>query len=591
MEDRIQKLDHATASKIAAGEVIEKPAMVVKELVENAIDAKATEIIIDVKKGGKARIRVTDNGVGINYDDVHLVFERHATSKIKSIEDLYRTRTLGFRGEALASVCAVSHIELITMRASDAYGLKIDAAGGKILKKSEVGAVVGTSITVKDLFFNTPARLKFLKSDVAEGRYITELMNHLALSHPEIAFKYSLEGKMIFHTPGKGDVKDAIFSIYEKDILKHLFKIEEALGEIKLKGYVSKFDYTKGTKSHQIIFVNGRYVKSEWIKDVIQMAYKPHLMQNRYPVCFLFFTMPPEVLDVNIHPAKTEVKFHDEGQVKQVLYTALKKSFNLYDHTPKVTFTEKEVFVQKKEPIISQPYTAPIKPDTKPDLKRYEPQQVDFDAIRELNTFAETFKDEPEILDATSVYDALNYIGVFEKTYLIFEKNSELILIDQHAAHEKVLYERFMSAYKNHDILSQHLLIPETISLSRSMCDTLSYRHDFLKKLGFEYDAFGEQTVVIRAIPSLFNLTSAKEMFLEVLEGQEQPHAAHLEERLASKACKAAVKANDQLETIEVTQLIEDLKALDSPYTCPHGRPIVISFSKAEVERKFKRIL
>ena len=349
-QNRILRLDERTAGKIAAGEVVERPAMVIKELVENAIDAGATEIIVDIAKGGKALIKVTDNGSGIHYDDLKLVFERHATSKIRMIEDLYKTRTLGFRGEALASICAVSNVELITMRPNEKFGMKVTAAGGTIHKISEVGTIQGTTIIVRDLFFNTPARLKFLKADQVEGRAITELMGYLALSHPEVGFKYTSDEKLVFHTQGKGNLANAIFSVFDPTLLKGLYEIDESHEKLRIRGFISRFDYTKGTKSYQLTFVNGRYVKSDLIKDVIQLAYKPYMMNGRHPVCILFIEIPQNEIDVNIHPAKTEIKFHDDGLIKQFVFSALKKAFNLYDQVPKVVFTERDVFSMKTAP-------------------------------------------------------------------------------------------------------------------------------------------------------------------------------------------------------------------------------------------------
>jgi DNA mismatch repair protein MutL len=596
---RIKLLDEFTASKIAAGEVVERPAMVVKELVENAIDAGADEIVIDVKNGGKKSIRVSDNGSGIHIEDLTLVFERHATSKIRSIEDLYDTHSLGFRGEALSSICAVSQVEMITMCEGDPYGTKILAAGGKILKQTEVGAIRGTSIFVKDLFFNTPARLKFLKSDQAEGKSITELVSTLAISHPEIAFKYVNDDRLVFHTPGKGDLGNAIFSIYETGILKHLHKISESHDDISIHGFVSKFDYTKGTKSHQLTFVNGRYVKSDVIKDVVQMAYRPYLMGGRHAVCFLFIEVPPATVDVNIHPAKTEIKFHDEGKIKQLIYMALKKSFHLYDQVPQVTFSEKEVFVKPSDSnrpeAILEPMTASDPPPAySPQAyspPAFTPEKIDFEAISQMNAFADALvRESPEII-RDSVYDELDYIGVFDKTYLIFEKNSQLVMIDQHAAHEKILYEQFMHAFKNQEISSQMLLIPETVELDAMDMGALDQMASFITNMGFEYERFGNSTVILREIPSLLSIQSAKLMFSEILEGTRTGMEDHIEEKLASRACKAAIKANDAIHSIEVDALVEQLKSLESPYTCPHGRPIVIQFGKPEIERKFKRIL
>lgn len=456
---------------------------------------------------------------------------------------------------------------------------------------------------VKNLFFNTPARLKFLKNDASETKAISELMSHLALSHPEVAFKYSADDKTIFHTPGKGHLKEAIISIYEKELSRHLIEIDESLADLSIKGFVSTFDYTRGTKKDQIVFVNGRYVKSDWIKEAIQLAYKPYLMNNRFAICFLFLKVKPENIDVNIHPAKTEIKFHEEGSVKQLIYSALKKAFNLYSQVPKVSFTEKEVFKMPdsvyETPMVAETETDPVK-QAKPFVSPYKaPPKVDFEALKPLLAekvsqtdalmISEPVKNANE--EVASVYDALDFIGVFDKTYLMFEKEGLLFMIDQHAAHEKILYEQFLEAFERENIMGQMLLVPEVIELSKLSFEALATRKPLLEKMGFEFDAFGAQTIALRTIPSFFDLSGAKALFLNVLEGTERAMDDRVEMQIALKACKAAVKANNVLGHLEVEKLLADLKTLKAPYTCPHGRPIIIEFSKYEIEKRFKRII
>ena len=690
--NRIMRLDEVTASKIAAGEVVEKPAMVVKELVENAVDAGATEIIIDIKKGGKKLIRVVDNGSGIHRDDVDLMFERHATSKIRKIDDLYKTLSLGFRGEALASICAVANVEVITMQESDDYGIKVEASGGAIVNKSEMGAKRGTSIVVRDLFYNTPARLKFLKSDAVETKHISEIMGHLALSHPEIAFKYTTDDQLVFRTPGDQKLENTIFSIYDRTLIKHLFEIKDEYDFLKLKGYISTFDYTKGTRQQQIVFVNGRYVKSDIIKDAIQLAYKPYLMNNRYPVCFLFLEIDPDKIDVNIHPAKTEIKFHDDGVLKQFIYTALKKAFNLQNQIPEVSL--KEVAVMRK---IDNPQTNPVNRDNPPttptqdpsktDLKingsnktghvtkaldasnasdmaiisdlskpmdgnidvtaksvevdagdllnrgvlpshksvssrineysrkdldvsslkgteelgqhnlggqghnenaqiqnnnalgQRENSQVQSEAVRShiqnesregsrknfvaresvqgheyvappkidfssvslepLFEFVEeiNFYDKP-IYQGT-VYDELRYIGTFINAYLLCEKDNHLYLIDQHAAHEKIYYERYLKAYKDGEIISQGLLLPEIIELDHLRMHEFNSHQRYFKRLGFDVSVFGDKSIIVREIPNMFNIETAKDILLEIMDGLSDRMDDLIFENLMSRACRA----------------------------------------------------
>jgi DNA mismatch repair protein MutL len=640
-QNRILRLDARTAGKIAAGEVVERPAMVIKELVENAIDAGATEIIVDIAKGGKALIKVTDNGSGIHYDDLKLVFERHATSKIRSIDDLYRTQTLGFRGEALASICAVSNVELITMRPDEKFGMKVTAAGGTIHKISEVGTIQGTTIIVRDLFFNTPARLKFLKADQVEGRAITELMGYLALSHPEVGFKYTSDEKLVFHTQGKGNLANAIFSVFDPTLLKGLYEIDESHEKLRIRGFISRFDYTKGTKSYQLTFVNGRYVKSDLIKDVIQLAYKPYMMNGRHPVCILFIEIPQNEIDVNIHPAKTEIKFHDDGLIKQFVFSALKKAFNLYDQVPKVVFTEREVFSMKTAPapeekakmLESQSVTSEyVTQTTSSDAEsaavsaaasasdnaaniaaesaanstpqRYKVQstferpqekidfgQVDFSM---LSGFADSIVAETTPIDLeheASIYDDLNYIGVYNKTYLLYEKATHLFLVDQHAAHEKILFEAFMDAFEKQAIHSQLLLIPEVIHLGIVEMSRFDEVNKVLLQMGFTAEPFGDNSIVLREIPVMFDFAVARRMVQSLFENVKYEIDAHLYHDIAEKACKAAIKAHDDVHEGEQIALIEQLKKLKSPYTCPHGRPIIISFSLHEIEKKFKRII
>lgn len=669
-QNRILRLDERTAGKIAAGEVVERPAMVIKELVENAIDAGATEIIVAIAKGGKALIKVTDNGSGIHYDDLKLVFERHATSKIRMIEDLYKTQTLGFRGEALASICAVSNVELITMRPNEKFGMKVTAAGGAIHKISEIGTIQGTTIIVRDLFFNTPARLKFLKADQVEGRAITELMGYLALSHPEVGFKYTSDEKLVFHTQGKGNLANAIFSVFDPTLLKGLYEIDESHENLRMRGFISRFDYTKGTKSYQLTFVNGRYVKSDLIKDVIQLAYKPYMMTGRHPVCILFIDIPQNEIDVNIHPAKTEIKFHDDGLIKQFVFSALKKAFNLCDQVPKVVFTERDVFSMKTAPApeekakmlesqsehdkqatsrvgvsastsastsaadnavdsvsdiaaniaanIAADSVAAISNDRSNDRaadratenasnstpQRYKVQnaferpqekidfgQVDFSM---LSGFADSIVAETTPIDLereASIYDDLNYIGVYNKTYLLYEKATHLFLVDQHAAHEKILFEAFMDAFEKQDIHAQLLLIPEVIHLGIVEMSRFDDVNKVLLQMGFTAEPFGDNSIVLREIPVMFDFAVARRMVQSLFENVKYELDAHLYHDIAEKACKAAIKAHDDVHEGEQIALIEQLKKLKSPYTCPHGRPIIISFSLHEIEKKFKRII
>ncbi|MBS7526654.1 DNA mismatch repair endonuclease MutL [Fusibacter paucivorans] len=672
----IYKLDEITASKIAAGEVVEKPAMVVKELVENAIDAGSTHIHVIIEKGGKKHIGVIDNGTGIAREDLNLVFERHATSKIRTLEDLYQTASLGFRGEALASICAVSEVALVTKTAEDEVGAKVTAKGGKVLEIAEVGALTGTSITIQNLFFNTPARLKFLKSDKAEAKNISDLMSHLALSHPEIAIEYTLDGKSVFKTPGNGKLANAIFEVYDRNLMQNLFEVShEALG-IKLFGFASTFAYTKGNSTLQIVFVNGRYVKSDLIKEAIMLAYKPYLMHNRFPVCFFFIELTPNAVDVNIHPAKTEIKFHHEGDVKQLIYAALRKAFNLHNQIPEVTFSEKDVFNRQKlasinedsksfEPMPESVIATHVQKEIKMEPERHnedtaghrntidssipsdvsavdkmlvqkqiadegliaeetpvyqmrdEPKKEDVETrssegrfktvspsksekakidftqydLSALSAFSEEIPAFHKPMAEASIYDGLVYVGTFLKTYLIFEKDESMYMIDQHAAHEKILYEQLMQTFFEGATATQMVLVPETIALHWSQADEMTQILQAMQTLGFDVEEFGPDTLVMRGIPDFLDLTTARELVTSLIEGAKSALDHHISEQLMSKACKNAIKAHDSIGSYEIEALLKDLKVLKEPYTCPHGRPIIISFSRQELEKRFKRIV
>ena len=551
--------------------------------------------------------------------------------------------------------------------------MKVTAAGGAIHKISEIGTIQGTTIIVRDLFFNTPARLKFLKADQVEGRAITELMGYLALSHPEVGFKYTSDEKLVFHTQGKGNLANAIFSVFDPTLLKGLYEIDESHENLRMRGFISRFDYTKGTKSYQLTFVNGRYVKSDLIKDVIQLAYKPYMMTGRHPVCILFIDIPQNEIDVNIHPAKTEIKFHDDGLIKQFVFSALKKAFNLYDQVPKVVFTERDVFSMKTTPApeekakmlesqsatsehdkqttsrvgvsastsasdnsvdsvstsaadsasdiasdiaanIAADSVATISNDRSNDRatenasnstsQRYKVQnaferpqekidfgQVDFSM---LSGFADSIVAETTPIDLereASIYDDLNYIGVYNKTYLLYEKATHLFLVDQHAAHEKILFEAFMDAFEKQDIHAQLLLIPEVIHLGIVEMSRFDDVNKVLLQMGFTAEPFGDNSIVLREIPVMFDFAVARRMVQSLFENVKYELDAHLYHDIAEKACKAAIKAHDDVHEGEQIALIEQLKKLKSPYTCPHGRPIIISFSLHEIEKKFKRII
>ncbi len=620
MSKRILALPESVASKIAAGEVVERPATVVKELVENAIDAGAKAITVAIEKGGKALIRVTDDGDGIEAEDLDLVFTRHATSKIATAEDLYRIETLGFRGEALASISVVSRLELITRTEEAAHGTSVKRVGPREVERIPASSPRGSSVIVRDLFFNTPARLKFLKTDKSEERKITDLMSKLALSHPDVRFKYTADDRDQFTTPGDGKVFNAIFALYGKDVAKDLLYVETTEGEVNLQGYISKLSLSRGNKQLQTFFVNGRFVENNQIDEALQSAYRGKLMAYRHPVAFLFFDVPPEAVDVNIHPAKTEIKFDERLPIKNLVYTTVLRGLKTHDLTPEVRFEKKEG--PKASPVDRHPpenklepvkdrgtpaslsegrgrgmgsavatgsrKTAPV--PTPVDLEDLVVPDALFDAPVEAPPSPR--EADPTLLrESETVYDDLRIIGQLLNTFILAEARGRLYLIDQHAAHEKINYETFMAAYREKSVASQLLMTPMTFTLPPLDYDRVLERKELLGQLGLAVESFGHRQIAVREVPVLFNHPVDRPFVERLLEGiaEESATYAHAEERIVEESCKRAIRAKDTLSAYEIDDLIAGLKKLEDPYTCPHGRPIMVYMERSEIERKFKR--
>lgn len=644
-QTRIHKLDPYTSNKIAAGEVVERPAAVVKELVENAIDSGANQITVEIRKAGKQYIRVTDNGSGIHPEDIGLAFERHATSKIKAIQDLFAIESLGFRGEALASIASVSMTELITKTADQEMGIRVELAGGKQNHTEATGCPKGTTVIVKELFFNTPARQKFMKANATETGHITDLVNKLAISHPTIRFKYLVDQKELFTTPGKGDLLNTLLNIYDKKMVQQLIPVQEDGNTVNIKGFISNFEYTRGNRQMQMFFVNGRYIKSKVLAEALALAYKSRLPVNRFPACFLMLEIDFGAIDVNIHPAKTEIRFDEEHLIKQHVYQILKKHLLQYNQVPQVALSsterQKDLPVQlPREPVAATqpsrikpierpsrgdrvyekpaPYSKPViqTPPSRPiELASHktETKPLEQDLIqKKVDPFLDQYfkkpqaapeKEEQVILkiqterrlnEKETAYDDLRMIGQLFNTYLLAEKEQQLYLIDQHAAHEKILYEQFRAEYKASRIIKQILLEPIIIDLDHAQVPVVSSHFDDFQRLGIQMEMFGDRSVIIREVPMLFDRPASKAFAEQLLDSLvDDPLGKDLfeykQERIILESCKSAIKANDAIAMPEITELIKGLKQLDDPYTCPHGRPIMIQISKHEIERKFKR--
>lgn len=612
-------LNQETIDKIAAGEVVERPCSVVKELVENAIDAGSTAITVEIKEGGISFIRITDNGCGIEREQVAVAFYRHSTSKIRSAEDLLTVKSLGFRGEALSSISAVARVELITKTYDELTGTRYVIEGSKELSNEEIGAPDGTTLIVKDLFYNVPARRKFLKTAQTEGSYISDMVEKLALSHPDISFKFINNNQTKLHTSGNGNRKDIIYHIFGREISSSLLEVKHECEYFKVEGFIGKPVITRGNRNYENYFINGRYVKSNILSRAIEEAYKSFLMQHQYPFTVLYFTFFSE-LDVNVHPTKMELRFDNNNEIYVELCDTIYAILSHKEMIPEVpvdsTPAPKKIVHEYKEPIpepfekrrinevraaesrsvYGQSVTSTVKnySATEPAAKApetstaYEPAQV-------VTGTQQTLGDYDKVFLTESSKKQFSIIGQLFKTYWLIEFEDKLYIIDQHAAHEKVLYEKTMARLANKDFTSQRISPPIVMTLDARECEMLEKYRPQIEQFGYEVEHFGGKEYMISAIPdNLFNI-DMKDLFIEMLDdfsnatGRQTPDI--ITEKVASMSCKAAVKGNDKLTLPEINKLIDELLSLDNPYNCPHGRPTIISMSKYEIEKKFKRIV
>lgn len=686
MKNRINLLDEITINKIAAGEVVERPSSIVKELVENSIDAGADRIIIEVENGGKSLIKITDNGCGIPSSEVKKCFLRHATSKIDKIDDLFNLFTLGFRGEALASICAVSKLEMTTKFEDEAVGTKITLVGGNIEAKEAVGANTGTSIVIKDLFFNTPARKKFLKTDHAELMNITDIVNKLAIGYPNVKFRYLNAGKLMVNTPGDGKLVSAVRSIYSREISENLIEINYDCSLFKIAGYIGNNNIYRSNRNLQHVYINGRFVKSKIIYDAIANAYKSIIPINKHAVCFINLHLDPQKVDVNIHPGKIEVKFEKENEIKleimeyiraKLLKQSLIGKFETFDRVPKdravkqdfsgnafknqdfgntktnfsetsTKFDDKNIkpidlsdevdvnsfiklddFEEKKKKEVKNKSNATKNTSLKnydnktnkresyssgfssynSDVDNYKNSYSSAVKIEDNDKISETesqmaFTAEGEILDSEKKDEiekkeagfSLKYykvVGVVFDTYIVLQKGESMYLMDQHAAHERVLFERYMNAFHKREVHMQMLLDPIVLELSSVDMLQVEKNLDIFRNFGFEVEIFGMNNILIRGVPNLFGTPQSEKFILELIDNIDKISNNYdlKDDRFAIMACKSAIKANDRIQNIEIESLFRQLEKCENPYTCPHGRPTMVEISKVEIEKMFKRIM
>lgn len=636
----ITVLDQNTINKIAAGEVIERPASVVKELLENAIDAKSTAITVEIKDGGTTFIRVTDNGCGIPKDEIALAFLPHSTSKIKTVEDLFTVSSLGFRGEALSSIAAVSQVELITKTGSSFTGSRYLVDGGKEQTLEEVGAPEGTTFIVRNLFYNTPARQKFLKTPMTEGAHVAELVEKIALSHPEVSIRFIQNNQNKLHTSGNHNLKDMIYTVFGREIAGNLLAVDASDSKASVSGFIGKPVIARGNRNYENYFINGRYIRSNIIAKAIEEAYKPYMMQHKYPFTMLHFTVDPKILDVNVHPTKMELRFQEGERIFRLVFEAVKNALSQKELIVAVELEKKESLLAGSPPQ-KEPSPEPFEKKRIASLQQRAPKEhkgslyADSYKITSAPSFLnetlkETLMDDAELSDEgpgpeenkmptvpeerkvknvlpeqLDLFDGKllepkarqkhKLIGQLFDTYWLVEYNKQLYIIDQHAAHEKVLYEKTMVSLKSREYTSQALSPPIILTLSMNEELLLKKYLDYFTGIGFEIEPFGGREYAVRGVPDNLFSIAKKELLMEMIDGLSDDTAFHnpdvVYEKVASMSCKAAVKGNHQMSAAEANSLIDQLLDLENPYACPHGRPTIISMSQYELEKKFKRIV
>lgn len=655
---QIALLSQETIDKIAAGEVIERPSSVVKELVENAIDAGSSAVTVEIKEGGISFIRISDNGCGIEREQIPLAFLRHSTSKIKSVEDLFTVTSLGFRGEALSSIAAVSQVELITKTNGDFTGSRYLIEGSKEVSLEEIGAPDGTTFIIRNLFYNTPARKKFLKSAQTEGTYIHELMQRMILSHPDVAFKFIMNNQVKLQSSGNGNIKDIIYHLYGRDITKALLPIAHESELFKVSGFIGKPMISRGNRGYELYFVNGRFIRSQILSKAIEDAFKPFLMQHQYPFTVLYFEIDSSLLDVNVHPTKMELRFSNQQELYREVQNVLSAALVHRDIIPEVlvdTPKKNEMEVPKIEKVMPEPFEQKRLEEIRKAVRKDSPYEIKYPVSRPMGTGSVSSAAQEKLLDtiksmppedmmeeriqkeplpeqskketekelAKEAYVIReeetygtnpegNYeqgsflkeeemakqkiIGQLFDTYWLVEYNDRLFIVDQHAAHEKVMYEKLKKQFEKKEFTSQAISPPIVITLSMREADVLERFKEQFTKLGFEIEHFGGAEYSICGVPGNLYRLNTRDVLIEMLDEltdgiSERATTDVILDKIASMSCKAAVKGSQRLSLPEMEQLMKDLMKLDNPYNCPHGRPTIIAMSKYEIEKKFKRIV
>lgn len=604
---KIRLLDQDTANKIAAGEVIERPQSVVKELVENALDAGANRIVIDIKDGGTTAISVSDNGCGIEREDASLAFLRHATSKIKRMEDLFSITTLGFRGEALPSIASVAKVTMLTRTADSDVGVKLELEGGTLITSEPVGCPVGTKITVSDLFYNTPARKKHLKGTAAEAALISELVSRLALSRPDVAIKLTSQNRVLVETPGSGKLLDAFAAVNGIQVARKMIPVEGQIPGIYITGYVSKPELNRATRTHQTIFVNGRYVKSKLISDALKDGYHTLMPYSRHPLAVLAVEISPGMVDVNVHPAKMEVRISHERELKKLITGIVQKAVRTplsvpqieqppVEKSPSHNRQDEELKYRTAEkPMLEKPIQEQLNNVLREQqqlyLKQAElPLRVTLDSPKTTDILADHKAEQPlkkstDYSDQPNQFPELLPLAQLLPTYILAQGAGGLYIIDQHAAHERVLYEKYRKQSEGEQN-SQMLLMPVVLELNQQETEKLTEHILTFRRLGFILEHFGENTYLLRGVPAGFPPGEEAKFFFDILDTDSDSFNEAL---AAGLSCRSAIKSGQKLSFQEMSTLIEQMAGLDNPYSCPHGRPTIIQLSFQELAKRFKR--
>jgi DNA mismatch repair protein MutL len=626
----IRVLDPAIVGRIAAGEVVERPASVAKELIENAVDADATSVTVEVKDGGIALLRVTDNGCGIAPGQVALAFENHATSKIASAEQLDDIRTLGFRGEALPSIASVSHVEMTTREKGAPSGVRLNVDGGVRHPVREVGCPEGTTLVVSDLFYNVPVRRAFLKKPAYEGSLVNDLVERMILGNPAVSFRFINNGRTVYHSFGDGNLKHAVFAVYGSETAEKMTEVDFAFGGMRISGMIGVGELSKPTRAHQFFYINGRSVHCQLMTQVLEQVCAGRVTIGTYPMCALMLQIPPASVDVNVHPNKLEVRFRDEQSIRESATYILSRAFagetmldfnrdeKIFEHTYIVE--EKQTYVDNKEDLVENKQTVVDNKQTEVsnaqttearlmalqteprDFSKLEMREYDVPVMEPPAPIRPEVQEQPRQMALSGPEEsgrswraepAYRLIGTLFKTYILIELDESLLLIDQHAAHERILYEKFNRRLENGGTTSQALLVPMVIDVAQREMSLLQEFDESLRAAGYDVEPFGERSVSVRAVPFILGRAEVRPAFMDMLESLDRLAAATMEARkdeLAMMACKAAVKGGDSLAASEISALIDTMRETGASPTCPHGRPVFRTLARREIEKMFRRI-